>query len=740
MNTAVSVSRPQTRGTLPAADRGQLAEAHKLLAAGRLPDAEQLYRRVLARHPRSYDALCGLAVFACELRRYDDGALLFRAALAVDPKQAEAYVNLGRALQCQGQTEAALAAIDMALTLEPGNGEARLDAATWSMQAGHADAAREWLAPLQQADASPLLAGRAAQILGDEAEAIRCFERAAQAGTHRTEASLRLGEQLVRRGRYAQALPWAEQAARGDARSAQAWNLVGASLNGLGRYEEAADNLRQALQLDVDFRPAISNFANALLGLRRHDEAALAFERLLAVWPECEYAKGMLMHCKMLACDWLQFDALRASIERDIAQGLAAADPASLQTYCDSPELQLKAARRYAAPFHADVPAVRPSVDRGAGDKIRIGYVCEEVGDVPVSHDAEGFEVVVFECRRAAVPLDDGARGKAIEAVLDIGGLDDDAAARLVQERGIEILVHLQPSPARSRLPLFARRPAAVQVALPGFAGTLGSPGIDYLIADKRVAPGEDHRFHDEAVVHLPQVHRFPGAAGIARDPALSRQAHGVPREGFVFACFADAHRLTPEVWSVWMRLLQQVPESVLWLADHGLANENLVAEASARGVVAQRLVFAPPLPASAHLARLPLADLVLDTWPCNAPVNAGDALRAGVPLLTCEGRTFAGRASASLLAAAGLDDLIAPALPAYEALALRLASSPDELARCRDRLARDDAGLFDADRYRKPLEDAYREMARRARAGQPHGPIDGSLHAGAATSATDTP
>jgi predicted O-linked N-acetylglucosamine transferase (SPINDLY family) len=196
-----------------------------------------------------------------------------------------------------------------------------------------------------------------------------------------------------------------------------------------------------------------------------------------------------------------------------------------------------------------------------------------------------------------------------------------------------------------------------------------------------------------------------------------------LPERGFVFACFNNNHKITPDFFDVWMRVLRATPNSVLWLReDNHWAADNLRREAHARGVAPDRLVFAARCAVPEHLARHRLADLFLDTLPCNAHTTASDALWAGLPVLTCAGHSFAARVAGSLLHAVGLPELVTETLDDYEALALRLARDPALLGTLRARLAdnRLTAPLFDSVRHCRHLEHAYQEMYSRWQRGEP--------------------
>jgi predicted O-linked N-acetylglucosamine transferase (SPINDLY family) len=256
-----------------------------------------------------------------------------------------------------------------------------------------------------------------------------------------------------------------------------------------------------------------------------------------------------------------------------------------------------------------------------------------------------------------------------------------------------------------------------------GYPGTSAAPFIDYIIADRVVIRPEDEPFYSERIAYLPNSYQVNDDAAAIAAAVPSREELGLPPEGFVFCCFNATYKVQPHFFDVWMRLLAQVPGSVLWLFDHGAAgNRNLQAAARERGIDAQRLVFAPRVEHAQHLARQRRADLFLDTLPYNAHTTASDALWAGLPVITCLGRTFAGRVAASLLGALDLRELVTTSLADYEALALALARDPRALAAVRDKLLRNrrSAPLFDSQRFCRDIERAYLHMWERHQRGEP--------------------
>jgi predicted O-linked N-acetylglucosamine transferase (SPINDLY family) len=354
--------------------------------------------------------------------------------------------------------------------------------------------------------------------------------------------------------------------------------------------------------------------------------------------------------------------------------------------------------------------------------KIRIGYCSSDFSLHPVSmltvqlfelHDRECFEVYGY----CWSPEDgSGLRQRVIDAMdhfTRINHLSDESAARQIRADEIDILVDLQGQTAGARPNMLAYRPAPIQITYLGLPATTGLPSIDYVIADRFLIPEEMLSYYSEKPLYMPDVFQVcDRKRAVASRP--SREACGLPAEGFVFCSFNNNYKFTPEMFNVWMNILRRVPDSVLWvLADNQWAEDNLRCEAEARGIERGRLVFAPRVLPEEYLARYQVADLFLDTFPFNAGTTANDALWMGVPVLTCSGRSFASRMAGALLTAAKLQELIVTDFHSYEERAVWLASNPDECARLHEHLCgiRENGALFDTPRFVGNLESVFKQL-----------------------------
>jgi predicted O-linked N-acetylglucosamine transferase (SPINDLY family) len=425
---------------------------------------------------------------------------------------------------------------------------------------------------------------------------------------------------------------------------------------------------------------------------------------------------------KMLAGDWHGFDEALAEIDAGVRLGRKIVRPFAYQALSGSPSDLHVCTFTYAS---NDFPVMQPLWQKTSWPhaKIRIGYVCGHFNRHALAylaaglyerHDREAFEIVAFDSGR-----DDGSAIrarliKAFDRFVSIATLSDEEAARRVLDENIDILVNVDGYSGHIRMGIFARRPAPVQVNWLGYPGTLGASYMDYIIGDAIVLPESEHGCYAEKIVTLPHAYQVNDDRRATPAAIPDRAAHGLPEKGFVFCNFNQGYKITPLIFSCWMRLLKQVEGSGLWLLEADpLFQANLRREAETRGVSGARLIFAPIVEQDAHLARMALADLFLDTLPYNAHTTCSDALWAGLPVLTCRGSAFPGRVAASLLTAMELPELIAANMNDYEREALRLARDPVHLRALREKIPakRDNSPLFDTDLYRRHLESAYRTM-----------------------------
>ena len=628
-----------------------------------------------------------------------------RTALSGDAAHSEAHRLLGYSLLYQGRFEEALPALLAA------------------QQAGE----RRGLA---------YRIGHCQLGLGDFAAAELALRREIALHPDMAEAYNTLGVALVNQSRLEEALAAFREAAALAPHLAEASNNLANVLSQLGRHEDALPYLQNVIRLDAGLAEAHYNLATLYQALKRHDEAAAALEEALRLSPRLSYALGALAWNKLSVCRWTGLEAERAALRAQVRDDAIAAEPFAFLSLSPEPREQLACARAHAREqFLVDGTAAPQSQARrrGAGGRrIRVAYLSADFGEHATAYLAAGLferhERSAFEVVGVSYGEDDGSPmrrrlERAFERFVDVRTRSDANVAAVLREMEIDIAVDLKGYTTGARPGILAQRPAPLQASFLGFPGTMGVDFIDYLIADRTVVPESEQACYAEKLAYLPECYQVNDSSRAISERTPARRDAGLPEEGVVFCCFNNNYKIQPEAFACWMRLLREVPGSVLWLLkDSDAARANLQREAREAGIDAARLVFAARAPHAEHLARHRLADLFLDTLPYNAHTTASDALWAGLPVLTCLGTSFAGRVAASLLQAVGLPELITRTRREYEDLALELVRDAHRLQDLKAKLARSrmDAPLFDTVRFTRALEAAYRTMWQRWCRGEP--------------------
>ena len=667
---AVLCRRVLTRDTRNAQARYFLGLAHAF--GGEVDAAIEQWTQLLRFNPKDFAALANLGAALAQLGRHTEAITRLRAALAIDGSQAQVHYNLGNSLLATDDIDSAIASFRSATTLNPRFPEARNNLGVAHRRAG----------------------------------------RLVEAGAE-----------------FAHAI--AIDPGYSDARSnldsaAQALYDLGITQHRAGQLDAAVSSYEQALSLRPDVSGAWRDRGAALESLQRLREALESYRKALELAPTDVGASAGMLSCSVRVCDW---SSTARSLQRlrEAPTGLQAIHPFLALSVCDEPAEQLLIGTAHvlgtASPIAAPVQPRR----QDQLPRMRIAYVSADFRDHAVAHllvgvlerhAREHFEIHAISLRPEDRTSEVGRRlRQAVEHYHDLSTQTDAAISERLRDLSIDIAVDLNGYTIGGRPDVFAHRCAPVQVSYLGYAGTTGAPYMDYLLADEVVIPVGEEASYSERIIRLPHCY-LPNDDRRSIGAPPSRAEAGLPEQGLVLCAFTNAYKITPAVFEIWMRLLRELPGSVLWLRAMGAeAKANLQREAQAGGVPAERLIFAPHVAGMAeHLGRQTLADLYLDTLPYNAHSTTCDALWAGVPVLTCTGRSFASRVAASALHAVGLPELITHTLQEYERKALELGRDPQRLRGLRAKLAQQRVGssLFDTNSYCRSLENAFRSMHER--------------------------
>ncbi len=675
--------------------QSQLRQAVAQHQGGQLDAAEMGYRAVLALCPAHLHALQMLGVLMFQTNRQQDGVDLLQQVVDAVPDDPAARNNLGNALRELGRYAEATSSFEKAVALQP----------------NFVDAWSNW--------------GNALNDMQRYEDAVQAYNRALRLQPHHGNALNNRASALLGLRRNAEALRDFDLSIQLQPEVAQTYAHRAIALMQMGLNEEALQSCDMALQRQPDLVKAHVKRVGILQGMKRYTEAAAACDTILTLDAEFPYARGVDLNLRLACCDWQGYDQRVAAVREGVLAGNKTDDPFYFLASSSSPADQLVCAGDMLRALQLDQPPLHaPSAYQHR--RLRVAYLSADfhqhataylMAELFERHDRQAFEVYAY-----SFGLNDPSNPspmrqrleRAFEHFHDVIDWTDMQVAQHMREQEIDIAVDLKGYTADSRTRIFALRPAAIQVNYLGYPGTMGVDFIDYIVGDAIVTPPEHDPFYSEQVVRLPGSYQVNDRQRVIAQEAPTREACGLPAEGFVFCCFNNNYKLNPPMFDIWMRLLHRVPGSVLWLLqDNAQAAANLRAEAQARGIDAQRLVFADRAPLADHLARHQHAGLFLDTLPYNAHTTASDALWAGLPVLTCLGKSFAGRVAASLLHAAGMPELVTQNLEEYEALAYQLATDVALLHATRAKLQaqRDTCALFDSDATRQHLEDAYRTM-----------------------------
>ena len=628
---------------------------------------------------------------ACKaLGRTDEALAGYDAALAIEPGLADAWYSRGVLLHRPTRLAEAIASYDQVIRLQPGHFEA------------HANKAQ------------------ALYLLGRHVDALDSYDRAISLKRDFAPVHLHRGNVLRELHRPEEALASYDLAISLSPDNSEAICNRGAVLLRLDRVEAAIASFDRSIAIKSDYAEAYFNRGYALRLMNRFEEAAADYEVVAKLAPDFDFLPGARLEASQQICDWTRIDALLGQLDAGLEEGKRVSHPLILMALIDSPRLQHQAARTWVDHTCPARDYLGPIARRARPERLKVGYFSADFHEHPVSrllaemielHDRSRFEVVAFSFGPHTRDAMQQRLTRSFDRFIDVKQKSNLEIAALARQLNVDIAVDLGGHAANNRASIFALRAAPLQVSYLGYLGSMGAGYIDYIIADHTVVTQDSEPYFSENIIYLPDCFQVNDGKRAIGEESFTRELLGLPRSGFVFCCFNSNYKIMPAMFESWMRILKNVPGSVLLMyAGHAAVETNLRMQAARLEVDPQRLIFAQRLPPAEYLSRYRAADLFLDTLPYNGGTTVSDALWAGLPVLTLAGQAFAGRVAASLLKAVGLPELIATSQAAYEALAIELASTPDRLAQIRNTLQNNrlTSPLFDTPRFTRRLEAAF--------------------------------
>ncbi len=695
----------------------------------RQEEAWQRWQEALQMIPQHVLLLNKLGGLARQRGKNEAAETFFRQAIAAEPGKPEAHFNLGNLLSTRSDWLPAIQSYSNAIECQPDFMQAYNNLAIALKDFGRPDEA------LKVLDTAIARAPAEIRLHVNKARTLLAMSLGRAAIAHLNEVLHRLGPDFevlavladieTAENDYVAAHEHYIKALEIRPNSDVAHNNFANMLQSVGRLDEALAHYKEAVEINPQLYQALQNLCNILNARKEYAQSLYYLKLAQQINPESPYLLGMDINARMHTCTWEALEERVQKITTALHAGSRAVNPFPPLAFLSDASTLTRAATlwvEHQVPERHVLPSI-PFRARGSGRKIRVGYYSADfnthatallMAGVFESHDRDRFEWIAFSFGPMQDdPLSDRIR-RAFDQFIDVRTYSDRVVAQLSRELSIDIAIDLKGFTHDARTGIFAERAAPIQVNYLGYPGSMGAPYIEYIIADPVIIPDNLVPNYTEAVVRLPYCYqandnRRPIASNIP-----SRQSQGLPEGGRVLCSFNNNYKITPAVFDVWMRLLGRFPDCVLWLLqDNPAAADNLRLEAQKRGIDPDRLVFATRLRNDEHLARHALADLFIDTYPCNAHTTASDALWTGLPLITCMGETFASRVAASLLQAMNMADCITADLATYEDKINVLLEDPSALADLRQRVlvARNASPLFDTLATARQLESAFQQM-----------------------------
>ena len=674
-----------------------------------------------------------------------DAHRLYTAILKARPKHPDANHNIGLLLVGFGKIELALKFFKTALEANPSNAqfwyshivalfklERLIDAKTLLNQAkskGITGADFDHLEQrLNEANNTQAIKpdyviaynmGVALQNQGKLEEALEAYKKTLITRPDYVDAHYNMGNALQAQGNLEDAIKAYGKVLSIKPDYAEAYYNMGVTFQEQGNLEEALEAYGKVLSIKPDYADAYKNMGYAFQGQGNLEEAIKAYKEALSIKPDYENLRAQKLYSQAQICDW---NIISEDLKRVLLLGTTKehVQPFFLLALEDSPERHQTRSKIYAKANYMQKPLPEMVGTSQKSGRIRIGYFSSDFNEHPVAylivkmleqHNRDQFEVFGYSLQDSQQSELRQRLSKSFDNFVNVQGISDKAVVLQARQDGIDIAIDLNGYTKHARTGIFAYRVAPIQINYLGYPGSLGADFMDYIIADKFLIPDENQKYFNEKPMYLPNTYMPTDDSREFSQNSMNRSDMGLPDDAFVFCCFNNNYKISSAEFGIWMRLLKNVENSVLWIRQSNqFSRLNMQNEAKKQKVDPSRLVFADIVPMDEHLARQRLADLFVDTFAFNAHTTATEALWAGLPLVTKAGRGFAARVAGSLLNAVGLPELVTETERDYEALILELATNPTKLAKIKEKLATNllTQPLFNTKLYTKHLENGY--------------------------------
>lgn len=615
----------------------------------------------------------------------------FEKVIKLNPKHVDSIINLAHIFTNKKDFIQSKKLLNKALNLNPNSKLAKIHLASLSLYEGKVDKALKDLSALEN----------------DKIQDVSVF--------------INLGNAHLETGQYVKAMTSYKKALDLEPRKPETLLNIGNAFRELKKYKQSISSYNLALKYKPGYYEAYNNLGVVYSEMRDHEKAIENFNIVLKDQPDNHTSLSQKLYAQAQICDWSSFEKDKNYI-KNIGQTHHVIPPFCLLFLDDDPNGQLFRAKEYVKKKYNITkfePLDRP---KKIPEKIKIAYFSSDFYDHATMHlmsklfklhDKSKFELHVYAYDLLGIDKTKQELMDDVDYYHDVKLMSDAEVALHARENKIDIAIDLKGFTLQTRIGIFAYRFAPIQISYLGYPGTTGADFIDYIIADEIVIPSDSRKFYTEKVIYMPGSYQVNNDARVISEKDYKKSDFNLPENSFVYCCFNQPYKITPNEFPIWMQILDSVPSSVLWLLKYNdISVKNLKNSAASYGINPERLIFSDRLPNPDHLARHKLADLFLDTFNVNAHTTTSDSLWGELPVLTLAGKSFAARVSASLLNAIGLDELITYSKDDYKNLAIKIGNSKNYAEELKEKLIKNKrtTSLFNSQEFTENLEDVYRK------------------------------
>ena len=564
--------------------------------------------------------------------------------------------------------------------------------------------------------------GGALQNLKQYKKAIEIYKKLLVINPNFSDGYNNIGKCFVHLKDYNNASKYFEKAISLNSDDYIAYNNLGLIEKEFSNFNKALKYFEKSIEINKNYDLALNNLGNIYLEIKNYKLAKENFEKLYEINPNYKFILGKLIYSKMFLCEWNGLSFLTDQLKPALNENKKVIAPFILLALIDSPELQHISSKIFSKEKIVNEKIKSKSMKKRK-EKIKIGYFSPDFRNHPVlhliedifkHHDKSKFDVYAFSFEPKKNDYMTDKIKPYFKEFFEIKNLSNTSIFELTSKIGLDIAVDLCGYTALNRAEIFSYRLAPIQINFLGYPGTMGAECIDYIIADKDIIPENEKENYSEDIIYLPNCYQ-PNTEikNITRDN-LNKKDYDLPENKIIYCNFGPSYKITPEIFDLWMDILREVPNSILWLLENNdSTSKNLRNEAIKRNISEERIIFGKYMPHKQHLNRLSLGDIFLDTYPYNAHTTASDSIKVSVPIITLKGRCFASRVCSSILKQVKMDELITKSLKEFRDKAIYFGKNEKKLTNIKNQIKKNslNSPLFKPKQFTKDIERMYKKL-----------------------------